>query len=141
MGLAKESLKVQVGGSHYKNLVMQPIELIVNLHCNFIQGCIIKYISRYKHKNGAEDIKKCIHYAELALDLMPESLGSTVITGPKLIYNYVYVNGFNSDVHNVILAVYKQDWDFAIRFCKLILEREYGYKNGNSNHGIDPSQG
>lgn len=141
MGLAKESLKVQVGGSHYKNLVMQPIELIVNLRCNFIQGCIIKYISRYKHKNGAEDIKKCIHYAELALDLMPESLGSTVITGPKLIYNYVYVNGFNSDVHNVILAAYKQDWDFAIRFCKLILEREYGYKNDNSNHGIEPNQG
>lgn len=42
---------VQIGGSHYKDMAMQPIELITALRCSFIQGCIIKYISRYKAKN------------------------------------------------------------------------------------------
>ena len=60
---------IQVGGSHYKDMVMQPIELITAIRCSFIQGCIIKYVSRYKAKNGIEDIKKCIHYAQLALEL------------------------------------------------------------------------
>ena len=60
---------VQIGGSHYKDMAMQPIELITALRCSFIQGCIIKYISRYKAKNGAQDIKKCIHYAQLAIQL------------------------------------------------------------------------
>ena len=60
---------VQIGGNHYKDMVMQPIELITALRCSFIQGCIIKYISRYRAKNGVQDIKKCIHYAQLAIQL------------------------------------------------------------------------
>ena len=60
---------VQIGGSHYKDMAMQPIELITALRCSFIQGCIIKYISRYRAKNGVQDIKKCIHYAQLAIQL------------------------------------------------------------------------
>lgn len=60
---------IQIGGNHYKDMIMQPIELINTLECSFIQGCIIKYISRYKAKNGAQDIEKCIHYAEMAIQL------------------------------------------------------------------------
>jgi hypothetical protein len=35
----------------------------------FIDGCIVKYASRHRSKNGAEDIKKIIHYCELLLEL------------------------------------------------------------------------
>ena len=55
-----KAIESQVGGSYYKDMAFQPIELIAALRCSFIQGCIIKYISRYKNKNGAQDIKKCI---------------------------------------------------------------------------------
>ena len=48
-----KAIESQVGGSHYKDMAFQPIELIAALRCSFIQGCIIKYISRYKNKNGA----------------------------------------------------------------------------------------
>lgn len=65
----EKALDNQIGGSHYKDMPFQPIELIIALRCSFIQGCIIKYISRYKAKNGAQDIKKCIHYAQLAIQL------------------------------------------------------------------------
>ena len=64
-----KAIESQVGGSHYKDMAFQPIELITTLRCSFVQGCIIKYISRYKNKNGAQDIKKCIHYAQLAIEL------------------------------------------------------------------------
>jgi hypothetical protein len=63
------ALQKQVGGSHYKNMAIQPIEFIHKNGLSFIQGCIIKYICRYREKNGAEDLKKVIHYAELLLDL------------------------------------------------------------------------
>lgn len=63
----EKAIESQVGGSHYKDMAFQPIELIAALRCSFIQGCIIKYISRYKNKNGAQDIKKCVHYAQLAI--------------------------------------------------------------------------
>lgn len=49
---------IQIGGSHYKDMAMQPIELITALRCSFIQGCIIKYISRYKAKKWSAGYKK-----------------------------------------------------------------------------------
>jgi len=37
---------------------------------NFFQGNVIKYVCRYKDKNGIEDLKKIIHYCELEIDQM-----------------------------------------------------------------------
>ena len=59
----------QVGGDHYMNFTIMPIEYISKNKLDFLEGNIIKYVSRHKHKNGAEDIKKVIHYAELILEL------------------------------------------------------------------------
>ena len=52
----------QVGGKHYKNFKIQPIEFITANNLNFIQGCVIKYICRFDKKNGNEDLDKVIHY-------------------------------------------------------------------------------
>lgn len=62
-------LQTQVGGTHYKGLKIQPIEYIHANGLGFSEGCIVKYISRHKQKNGAEDIRKIIHYANLILKL------------------------------------------------------------------------
>ena len=37
---------------------------------NFFQGNVIKYVVRYKKKNGIEDLKKIIHYCELEIERM-----------------------------------------------------------------------
>ena len=52
------ALDIQIGGSHYRNKGIQPIELIVALNLNFIEGNIVKYITRYKEKNGVQDITR-----------------------------------------------------------------------------------
>lgn len=62
-------LNNQVGGSHYKDLKIQPVEYIHANGFDFLTGNIIKYASRHRSKNGAEDVKKIIHYAELILKL------------------------------------------------------------------------
>ena len=64
-----ESLKHQVGGDHYKKMAVQPIEYITKNGLDFNQGCIVKYISRYRDKNGAEDIEKIIQVAKIILQL------------------------------------------------------------------------
>ena len=46
-----------------------PIEYITKNKLDFCEGNIVKYISRHEKKNGAEDIRKVIHYAELILEL------------------------------------------------------------------------
>lgn len=61
------ALDKQVGGSHYKDMAIQPVEFITANNIGFLEGNIIKYACRHASKNGAEDIKKVIHYAELIL--------------------------------------------------------------------------
>ena len=56
----------QVGGNHYK-MPIQPIEFIVRNDIPYREGNVIKYVTRHKSKNGAEDIKKAIHYLEMIL--------------------------------------------------------------------------
>lgn len=63
------ALAVQEGGTHYKDMAIQPIEFIHANNLDFFQGNIVKYASRHKLKNGAEDLRKVIHYAQLALQL------------------------------------------------------------------------
>ena len=62
-------LQKQEGGTHYKNMIIQPAEYIHKNGIGFLAGNAIKYISRYKEKNGKEDIKKAIHYLEMILEM------------------------------------------------------------------------
>ena len=59
----------QVGGNYYIDFEIMPIEYISKNKLDFLEGNIVKYISRHRKKNGAEDIRKVIHYAELILEL------------------------------------------------------------------------
>jgi hypothetical protein len=58
----------QVAGSHYRGYPIQPVEYTVKNGLSFLAGNVIKYVTRYKDKGGAEDIKKAIHYLELILE-------------------------------------------------------------------------
>lgn len=57
------SKSLEVGGNHYDKLI-QPWDFIYANHLGFDEGNVVKYISRHKEKNGAEDIKKAISYCE-----------------------------------------------------------------------------
>lgn len=56
----------QVGGDHYQTAI-QPIDYILDNNLGYCEGNVIKYVSRHASKNGAEDIKKAIHYLEFIL--------------------------------------------------------------------------
>ena len=60
----------QIGGKHYKEYKIQPIEFIVKNKLSFIQGCVIKYICRFENKNGIEDLEKIKHYCDLQIQLL-----------------------------------------------------------------------
>ena len=46
---------IQIGGSHYMYFDIQPYEFISKNNLSFFQGCVVKYVCRYMHKNGIED--------------------------------------------------------------------------------------
>ena len=67
--MKETALNTQVGGSHYKDMVIQPVEFIEKNNLGFCVGNVIKYVCRYKSKNGIEDLKKAKHYLEILIDM------------------------------------------------------------------------
>lgn len=63
--------------AHYKKCGIEPVKYIRANNLDFFEGNIVKYVTRHKDKNGAEDIKKVIHYAEMILEdvygILPEA--------------------------------------------------------------------
>jgi len=60
----------QIGGDHYKKFPVQPFDVFKSLGI-FEEACqsnIIKYVMRYKSKNGIEDLKKAEHYLQELID-------------------------------------------------------------------------
>lgn len=64
-----KAIQKQVAGNHYKDMVIQPIEYIHANNLPFIEGAVVKYVSRWRMKGGQEDLKKAIHLLEILIEL------------------------------------------------------------------------
>lgn len=64
-----DALSKQVGGNHYKDKAIQPLEYIHANKLGFCEGNVIKYVTRWKDKNGIADLEKAKHYIELLIEL------------------------------------------------------------------------
>ena len=72
MALASET---QIGGSHYKDKAVQPWTAMESWMSSeefegFLRGNVIKYIARYKDKNGIQDVLKARHYLEKLIECL-----------------------------------------------------------------------
>lgn len=63
--LTNSAFDKQVAGTHYKDMPIQPSMFIHRNGIGFLAGCAIKYLCRYKRKNGKQDLDKAIHFIEL----------------------------------------------------------------------------
>ena len=57
--------KKQIGGSHYKNMKIQPSKFINDNKLLFAEGNAIKYICRHAHKGEVQDLEKAKHYIDM----------------------------------------------------------------------------
>ena len=102
----KSALDEQVGGDHYKKLGIQPVELIRDINANFFQGNVIKYVTRYKDKNGIKDLEKAKHYLELIEELHPNNNSSKITSyGIDKVNDYIYANKIDTDAAKIIRIV------------------------------------
>ena len=63
------ALEKQVAGNHYKDLPIQPVEYIHANAMGYLEGNVVKYVSRWRKKNGIADLEKAKHYIELLIEL------------------------------------------------------------------------
>ena len=70
------ALGVQVGGGHYKGKAIQPVEYISANRLNFLEGCSVKRITRWRDKPAEhrfQDLEKIKHEIDLLIELESRS--------------------------------------------------------------------
>jgi len=60
--------KKQIGGTHYKDMKIQPSEFINENKLLFAEGNAIKYICRHASKGEVKDLEKAKHYIDMIID-------------------------------------------------------------------------
>lgn len=63
-----KALETQIGGNHYKDMNIQPLEFIMANNMPYCEANIIKYVCRYKSKNGLQDLLKARHYLDILIE-------------------------------------------------------------------------
>ena len=58
----------QIGGSNYKDMVVQPSKFINDNKLLFAEGNAIKYICRHAHKGEVQDLEKAKHYIDMIIE-------------------------------------------------------------------------
>ena len=58
----------QVGGSHYKDMKIQPAVFCFRNNIPFLEGMVIKYVTRWRKKNGVEDLRKARHCIDMLIE-------------------------------------------------------------------------
>jgi hypothetical protein len=62
-------LATQKGGTHYKNMPIQPVVFAHVNKLGFIEGCVVKYVSRWRSKGGIQDLEKAKHFIDILIEL------------------------------------------------------------------------
>lgn len=63
-----KAIDTQVGGDHYKLMKIQPLEFIMANNMSYCEANVVKYVSRWRSKNGVEDLRKARHYIDLLIE-------------------------------------------------------------------------
>lgn len=63
------ALDIQVGGAHYKNKRIQPVEFSYANNLNGLEASIVKRITRWRDKDGFQDLEKIKHEVDLLIEL------------------------------------------------------------------------
>lgn len=96
----------QVGGDHYAK-EYQHWDFVIDTGMHYLLGCATKYITRWRKKNGLEDLKKPIHYLAKAEDADIEA----PVTNP------IFVDRFVHEMEPldamIIRAIMRNDFDYA----------------------------
>lgn len=86
----------QIGGDHYKS-TYQHWDLVVNCDLGYLEGQVTKYVSRWKKKNGVQDLEKALHFAMKMHEVMDVVKRPTVPVINRLEESrkFIEVNGYS----------------------------------------------
>jgi hypothetical protein len=78
---ARGAESMQVGGDHYRSKAVQPWTamqawMTVDEFIGYLRGNVIKYIARYRDKDGLRDLHKARHYLDKLIEAEGDNVGA-----------------------------------------------------------------
>jgi len=122
--------QTQVGGDHYKNMVIQPVEFIYRNKIGYIEGSVIKYVCRHRSKNGRHDLEKAKHFIDLLIEQEYGGVPSSFVfcepstDGPKTMYPDEATRRAARDQAEKDFAKWKRDTEEAVAKAQASVVRE-----------------
>lgn len=126
----------QVGGNHYRT-AFQHWDFVGNvLGGRYLEGCATKYISRWRKKNGLEDLKKSAHYIAKLISLVKEDEALPPLHLSRNFYPnhaiemFCQANDLRPDERSIMLLI--SDWqnihdlEVALDMVNAMIVREQG---------------
>lgn len=136
--MTQSALAIQEGGTHYKGMGIQPIEFCYANRYDPAAFSALKYVSRHRVKNGAEDLRKGRHFIQLRRDLCrdyPSVLLNNAFDSIP-VGRYIESNGFDGIEAAILVDLHA--WacgkvslpdetvaDFLIQKFDLLIDKEY----------------
>lgn len=127
--MSKASEK-QVAGNHYKKYAFQPDELfeicpeMVNK-----QTSIIRYASRYRDKNGRQDLEKAVHYCELGEEYTLGRYHRCPDSTRVAITVFCRVNAIDDEIKDIMLLAAEKKYTKCKKALEVVISRIYDESN------------
>lgn len=112
----------QVGGSHYAGSY-QHWDFVHDLNLDYWQACASKYVTRWRKKNGLEDLAKAPHYMEKRKELKRSSGGVSLSFIFEKTLKLAQANGLDAYDIEAIVAICMGMNDDAVKLINVISER------------------
>lgn len=111
----------QVGGSHYKARKYQHWDFVCDTGLHYLLGCFTKYVSRWRDKNGVQDLEKSMHYIHKAEErhVRPPQLTDEVIK-----YTELFASQHNEPEARAIRLVMMNDYVGAAALVRQLIAGE-----------------
>ena len=124
----------EVGGTHYEDLKYNPMDLFNNFkwNINWPSGEIIKYVSRFKHKNGKEDLEKALNICNQVLlkytkPKEPENMDSyMILSNDEYIKEYSdQFKEYKAHIRMIIIHSLINDYETVANTIKSLIDLVY----------------
>lgn len=124
-GMGSSANARQVGGSHYAG-AYQHWDFVRELGLDYWQGCATKYVSRWRKKNGAEDLKKAIHYIQKRAESPALGSPDNIHWGAgsfhfHAIFRFAQANGLTLKEAEAIAYIVRGEWEPATETIRDII--------------------
>nr|DAY20027.1 MAG TPA: nucelotide kinase [Crassvirales sp.] len=129
------------GEAHYKGYQYEPVKFIIDMKFDFIQGNILKYLVRYRKKNGLQDLKKARNYAEFSHSYPTRVTSYGVVLEEmdnlRMVCDFVSQKEFDEKTQDFLMIVITLICNYQMKELAHLIDMQMAIEYPKNQHGAE----